>query len=851
VCDPKQLGFETTDDLPEPKEIPGQQRAYESIRFALAMTDSSYHLFVSGEPGSGRLTAALAAVKAAAATGTAASDWCYVHHFDRPGEPLAIHLPAGGGPTFAHDVDGYVAGCRRELRRVFRSDGHRAQRGIVLTELQSRHARLIEHLQAEALARGLLVQPTPEGLAIVPVKRVSSVTRPASGAGGADGDGPGLAGLQPISPEEFATLPEEEQERIRADRSLVEDAVARTVPQLEAIQDEARTRLQELDRVVAQQAVERLTTAMQGRYAEHVRVADFLRHLENDIVAHADVLSAIADELAQPDREATQGQPGGEVAPSSSGANEAGDDAGGSVTSLVVDADIRERPAVAALLRRYRVNVVVAHRADDAAPVVQELNPTYPNLLGRVEFGLHEGLPFTDHLMIKAGALHRANGGYLVLQARDLLSHPRSWDALKRALRFGVIGIESDGDESTIPASASMRPEPIPAQMKAILIGEPEVYGLLMQLDPDFRDLFTVRADFDGDVPRMPESERYYAEFAGCSVRGAHLPGMVPDAAALLVEEGSRRAADQERLSAHLRGLRQVIVEAGHLAASEGSATTRRTHVSGALASAERRMSLVSDRLDDMINRRDIMIDMDGAVAGQVNGLTVMSAGGYTFGKPARITARTAPGIAGIVNLERETMMSGPAHSKGIMILSGYLAGRFAQSLPLSLSGSICFEQIYGEIEGDSASSAELYALLSSLSGIPIKQSLAVTGSVNQRGEIQPVGGVTEKVEGFFHVCQMRGLSGEHGVVIPRANVHNLMVREEVVEAMRAGQFHIYAVGTIDEGIELLTGVPAGSEDAEGNFLHGTVNEAVSRTLSTFATRVRGFAQVPVPAGRI
>jgi lon-related putative ATP-dependent protease len=852
-CDPTQLAFETAAQLPEPHEMPGQQRAYESIRFALAMTEGSYHLFVSGEPGSGRLTSTLAAVQAAAASGPAASDWCYVHHFERPGEPLAIRLAVGGGPSLAHDVDSYVTACRRELRRAFRSDGYRTQRSVVLKELQSRHARLIEQLQAEALSHGLLVQPTPEGLMMVAVKRVSrapQTNHPASGDSARAEDGPAQASLEPVTPEEFAALSEAEQEHLRSERSLVEDAVARTMPQLEVIQDEARARLQELDRVVARQAVERLTAAILAGYADHARVQDFLRHLESDIVAHADVLGATTDEPEHPDSGDTQGKPGGDGGLISGRADEAGEGGGDRLSSLVLDEDIRERPAVAALLRRYRVNVVVAHRVDDHAPVVHELNPTYPNLLGRVEFGLHEGLPFTDHLMIKAGALHRANGGYLVLQARDLLSHPRSWDALKRALRFGVIGIESDGDESTIPASASMRPEPIPAQMKAVVIGEPEIYGLLMQLDPDFQDLFTVRADFDADVPRTPESERYYAEFAGSVARMVHLPGLAPGAVALLIEEGSRRAGDQERLSARLRGLRQLIVEAGHLASSEGPATTQRSHVARAITSAERRMSQVSDRLDDMIKRRDIMIDTDGAVVGQVNGLTIMSAAGYSFGKPARITARTAPGIAGIVNLERETMMSGPAHSKGILILSGYLAGRFAQRSPLSLAGSICFEQIYGEIEGDSASSAELYALLSSLAEVPIKQSLAVTGSVNQRGEIQPVGGVTEKVEGFFHVCKARGLTGEHGVVIPRTNVHNLMVGEEVVEALRAGQFHIHAISTIDEGIELLTGVPAGSEDADGNFLPGTVNEGVSRTLSHFAASVRGFAQAPMPGGR-
>ncbi len=844
ICDPRQFRFATTATLREPQELPGQQRAHESIGFGLAMANEGYHLFVSGEPGTGRLTSALNAVQEIAKSRPAAYDWCYVHHFDRPGEPLAIRLPAGGAQNFAHDVDTFVTSCRRELRRAFRSESYRSQRAALLNELETRHTRLIEQLQSDALSHGLLVQPTPEGLMMVPVKRVAAASQAEPTDGASRAHAGRLTDFQPLTQEEFADLPEAEQERMRHERKLVEDAVAHTLPELEAIQEEARTRTAELDHTIAQKAVERLTTTIIARFADHPFIPDFLRHLEADIVAHADVLSAPAEEHTQPEREGSPAQPGSDGV-----LRDDTDEGEGEDESNLDVEDIRERPAVAALLRRYRVNVLVAHRADDHAPVVQELNPTYPNLLGRVEFGLHEGLPFTDHLMIKPGALHRANGGYLVLQARDLLSHPRSWDALKRTLRFGIIGIESDGAESNMPASASLRPEPIPAQMKAVLIGDPEIYGLLMLLDPDFRDLFTVRADFDGDVPRTPESEQFYAEFAGAAARAAHMPGLTPDAVALLIEEGSRWADDQERLSAWLRGLRQLVVEAGHIAESEGAQATTRLHVARALSSAERRMSLISDKLDDMINRQVIMIDTSGEVVGQVNGLTVMTAGGYMFGKPARITARTAPGMAGIVNLERETMMSGPAHSKGILILNGYLAGRFARTFPLSLSGSICFEQIYGEIEGDSASSAELYALLSSLADVPIKQSIAVTGSVNQRGEIQPVGGVTQKVEGFFNVCKRRGLTGAQGVIIPRANIQNLMLREVVVEAVRAGQFHIYAVATIDEGVELLTGMPAGIEDGDGNFMQGTVNERVSRTLSHFAARVRGFAYLPVPAG--
>ncbi len=863
ACDPARFAFATTDALPEPQDLPGQQRAQEAIAFALEMGDEGYHLYVSGEPGSGRLTAALKAVRAKAITRAAPADWCYVYHFERPDEPLAIALPAGGAEAFAHRVDDFVAACRRELRRAFGGDTYRQQRDALLKDFTAHHRSIVEQLQQAGLAHSFLIQLTPDGLAMLALKRAPERTtapadpgQPRSRLRPQPGGPPQSEGLEPLTPRDYAALSEAERKRIDAERDVVAEMIAAALPRLEALREETRAHLRELDHTLAHQVVERLTEALLALYPDNPRVMDYVRHLGNDIADHADVLT---ETITGPEA-AEEQSPGSDDEPKPEDASADEDRLGAYVEDDPDTTDqaqqegpqldgggdgaMRERPGLAGLLRRYRVNALVAHHADDHAPVVQELNPTYPNLLGRVEFGLHEGLPFTDHLLIRAGAFHRANGGYLILQARDLLGHHRSWDALKRALRFGVIGIESDGELQTMPASASLRPEPIESHMKVVLIGEPEIFDALMLLDPEFSELFTVRADFDVDVPRTPEVERFYAAFAGYISRGASVPGLAPDAVALLIEEGSRWAQDQERVSADLRGLGRLIVEAGQRARNAAAQATAREHLAGAIAASERRMGLVSDKLDDLIDRRVIMIDTCGAVLGQVNGLTVMSAAGYTFGKPARITARTAPGLAGIINLERETATSGPAHSKGILILAGYLAGRFARDFPLSLAGSICFEQIYGEIEGDSASSAELYALLSSLSGIPIKQALAVTGSVNQRGEIQPVGAVTEKVEGFFHVCARRGLTGEQGVIIPRANVRNLMLREEVVEAIRDGRFHLYVVETVDEGIELLTGTPAGAEDTCGSFPAGTVNAGVSQTLRQFALQMRGFASV-------
>jgi predicted ATP-dependent protease len=517
----------------------------------------------------------------------------------------------------------------------------------------------------------------------------------------------------------------------------------------------------------------------------------------------------------------------------------------------MLDEAFRDRPAVAALLRRYRVNLLVAHKAGMPAPVIQEINPTYLNLLGRIEFGLQGGLPYTDHLMIKAGAFHKANGGYLILQAAALLRHPYAWEAVKRVVRFGVIAMENSDEPQLTPVSASLRPEPIPALIKVILIGDLGIYAALLALDPEFGELFKVRADFDEEMERNRESEGYYSRFIADTARKAGVPPLTAQAVAALIEEGSRMVEDQDQLSTRLRALADLTLEAGYVAGQASATLTDRDHVAEAIAACDRRNGLLSDKLDKLIRQHTILIDTTGEVVGQVNGLTVLSSAGDSFGKPARITARTSPGLAGIVNLERETQMSGPAHSKGILILTGYLAGRYATDYPLSLLGSICFEQIYGEIEGDSASSAELYALLSSVSGLPLKQGLAVTGSVNQRGEVQAVGGVNQKIEGFFSVCAASGLTGDQGVIIPEANTRNLMLREPIVQAVQNGTFHIYAVSSIDAGIELLTGVPAGERAPGGTYPEKTVNWYVDQALRTFFQRVHGVQMISAATAKL
>jgi predicted ATP-dependent protease len=850
TVDPASLGFSSTASLPAPDAIVGQERAQEAIAFALAIKDRAYNLYVSGLTGVGRTTAIKRAVAQAARSEPAGQDWLYVYHFDRPGEPMALAMPAGSARAFAHAIDAFVSACRRELRRALTGDVYRQQREAALKAIDTERERMLEYLRRESLARGFVLQLTPDGIMAVPLK--THITGPGSEptpSTASAAESPKVAEVadavtaEPITPVEFEALPEEERQRINTAEKALQETIAHTLTHLHELGEEARAHVRELNDSLARRVVAPLAQALLSVYGGVSHVPEYIYHLEADIATHAGPLVMMA-------REAEAADGGDAEAPRPQQAG----DSGGATAESAAGPDLGDEhaPALAAILRRYQVNVLVTQQQTEGAPIVEEINPTFTNLVGRLEFGLRNGLPFTDHLMLKAGACHRANGGYLILHARDLFAQPNAWQALKRTLRFGVISIE-DGDEAVaLPASASLRPEPIPCKMKAILIGDPQTYALLDALDPEFSELFRVRADFDDAIPHNEASERFYAQFMGDVARCRSLPPLSADAVSLGIEEGGRRVADQGRLSAVLSGLRDLTLEAASVAATRSIAAkaplTTRADVIQALMARERRMTLAADRIDEMIREGMILIDTSGEVVGQINGLTVLMSGGYAFGKPARITARTAPGLAGIVNIERETMMSGPAHSKGILVLGGYLAGRFAHDQPLSLSATICLEQVYGEIEGDSASSAELYALLSSLSGLPLKQSLAVTGSVNQHGVTQAIGGVNEKIEGFFTLCARQGLTGEHGVIIPRANVRNLMLRQEVIDAVRAGQFHIYAVGSIDEGIEILTGAPAGVADADDVFPPESVNGRVNQTLHEFTRSMRGFSAPPALA---
>jgi predicted ATP-dependent protease len=869
ATDPATLGFETTRDLPAPPHMVGQSRAEEAITFSLEMRDSRYNLYVAGPPGTGRQTAVMVAVERVAKERPAPQDWCYVCNFAQLDEPRAVALPAGRARAFAHEVEALVLGARRELRRAFGADAYTRRRTDLLKDLTAQHRELLDGLRNEARRLGFLIESTPTGIAVVPLRPPEEGSTTPGYTGGFGGYGNGTSGAtggsaggsrpsEPLSREEFDALPAAERERLEANRAQIKVALERALPRARAFEEEARSRVHKLNREVAEGVIQPTVNQVIANYTAAADAVEFLRGLGKDLLAHADLLrgdegdpsdlaSAAGDgESAEPLAADAEGEAGTAGMHATEGSGDDGDDG--------------DHAIAGGLLRRYRVNVFVAHkadkadkadgRADDHAPIVLETNPTRSNLIGRIDAGQRGGLPYADHTMIKPGALHRANGGFLILQALDLLRAPHAWDVLKRTLRFETITIDTAGEAQGGSGGALLRPEPIPASVRIILIGDYHTYGLLLELDAEFRQLFKVRADFDVDMPRATEGERAYAAYTGNVARTTGGPPLTAEAVALIAEESSRWAEDQERLSALFGELRDLTMEACYWAKKERAATTTRVHVARAIIARERRLSLLADKLDEEIAQGTVAIATAGAVVGQVNGLSVLTTNDFSFGKPSRITARTSPGQLGIIDIEREVALSGASHTKGVLILEGFLRGRYAQEIPLSLTASLCFEQTHAEIEGDSASSTELFALLSSLAGVPIRQALAVTGAVNQRGEVQAVGGVTHKVEGFFRVCQARGLTGEQGVILPRANVRNLMLRDDVIEAVRAGRFHLYTIAAVDEGMELLTGMSSGQPDSKGRYPDNSLNGRVFERLRTFGERVRTYAPSPVPARR-
>jgi predicted ATP-dependent protease len=797
-CDPADLPFETTGQLSPQDGAIGQERGVAALEFGLDMESPGFNLFVAGPSGTGRTTTARTYAERQAAKRPTPDDWLYVYNFEHPDHPRSLRLPAGDGARFRDDMAELIKAVRDQARRTFESREYRNMREEIQRKLEERRRRVIDDLSKVARKRGFAVSFTPMGAVIVPLS---------------------IDANRPMTSEEVEALPKEERERLRERGEELSPAVSETLDQIRRLEREAQGTVAEQDAKVTRAAIAPLIIECQDKYRERPRIVEYLNWVQEDLIAHT---AAIRAEVGEGDEDGEEPQQQSNV----------------SLETIMADFDHES------IWDRYEVNVLVENRTDAAgAPVVFEPNPTYYNLLGRIEYRALFGAMITDFRMIKAGALHRANGGFLLLNAMDVFNNPFAWEALKRQLQTGHIRIENIGDQFTPVPVATLQPEPIPLQLKILLIGPPLYYYMLYFLDEDFANLFRVRADFDTEMARTAEHVARYAAFVRSQVEELGLLHFHRDAVAKVAEYGARCAEHQEKLSARLRQVSDLVAEASYWASVDRQPYVRARHVAIAMKQRIYRSNLIEEKIHELITEGTIFIDTTGAREGQVNGLSVMDIGDYSFGRPVRITAQTSVGTDGVINLERETRLSGRIHSKGFLILTSFLSSRYAQDKPLSLAARIAFEQTYDEVEGDSASSAELYSLLSSLAGLPLRQDLAVTGSVNQLGQIQPIGGVNEKIEGFFDVCATQGLSGEQGVIIPEASVKNLMLREDVIDAARQRRFHIWAVRTVDEGIEILTGKPAGERRPDGTWEPDTVNARVDQRLRDYAHRLKDFGR--------
>ena len=779
-CDPNRFGFETTDEIVSLEGTVGQDRGVNAIEFGFGIKTHGFNLYIAGPTGTGKNSTVQAFVKEQAASEPVPDDLCYVHNFKDIDKPNSIILPTGMGCQFVHDMDDLVEAARREIPRGFESENYEKRKSDILNDTQQVRAQMLNDLQKEAEQLGLAIEMTQVGIATVPVSHG-----------------------KPLKREEFEKLSDAEKKEIESRSQQLQGDIQQVLAKSRKLDKEAEQRIQQLDREVALFAVGHLLDELRDKYRDHAEVVDYLEQVQNDMMDHLDDFKEKDKEkLAIPGLEGLTPEPS---------------------------------------FDRYKANLIVDNQDQKGAPVVFENNPTYYNLVGRVDFKARLGALTTDFTMIKPGAIHKANGGYLILQAMDLLTNPGSWDALKRTIRSGEARIENIAEQYGLIPTSTLKPEPIPIKIKVVLIGNPYIYQLLYAFDEDFRKLFKVKADFDVEMKRTDDHIEKYAQFISARVHDCNLKPFHKTGVAKVVEYGSRLIENKSKLSTRFIDVADIVSEASFWASRNGNQYVMAEDVQKAIEEKEYRSNLVEQKIQEFMEKGIIMIDTDGEKVGQVNGLSVYQLGDYTFGRPSRITARTFIGKTGVTNIERETKMSGPIHEKGVLILSGYLGGKYADDKPLPLSASLTFEQLYEGVEGDSASSAELYSLLSSLSDLPIKQSIAVTGSVNQKGEIQPIGGVTYKVEGFYAVCKAKGLTGDQGVIIPHQNVENLMLKEEVVNAIRDGKFHIWPVKTIDEGIEVLTGAPAGQKDEQGKYPEDSVHGRVNRKLWKFADIIKEY----------
>jgi lon-related putative ATP-dependent protease len=791
-CDPDQFSFDTTAELADLADVIGQDRAVDAIRFGIGIEQPGYNLFALGPNGTGKYTLVHRSLEMKATGESVPSDWCYVYNFEHRHMPHALRLPAGQGVKLGRDMKRLVDELFVVIPGAFESEEYHSQKRTIDAEYHEMQEVSLEKIRQDAAQQDIALIRTPAGLAFAP-----------------------LRDKEVIKPEDFMELPAEQRKQIESQISALQERLQKVFRQVPQWIRASRSRVKELNEEVTTFAITPLFDELKEKYSDLSSILDYLEAVRGDIVENNNVFV-----------EPTDGATGAD-----------GQSSRPPVTGMVA----QRSPETFA--NRYRVNVIVDHSQSEGAPVIYEQNPTYQSLIGRLEHISQLGALLTDFTLIKPGALHQANGGYLILDARNLLSQPYVWEGLKRALKSNEICIESPGQAYGLVSTASLQPEPIPFDIKIVLLGERQIYYLMFEYDPDFKELFKVTADFDDLMNRTDQNHLAYAQLVGTLARKEALRPFDRAAVARVIERSSRMVSDVEKLSADMQTVADLLREADYWAGQAGREIVSAEQVQQAIDAQVYRTSRIKERMEESILRETILIDTSGEKIGQINGLSVMMLGNYAFGRPSRITARVRMGRGEVIDIERQVELGGPLHSKGVLILSSFLGSRYAAERPLSLSASLVFEQSYGGVGGDSASSAELYALLSALAETPIKQSLAVTGSVNQHGQVQAIGGVNEKIEGFFDVCQARGLTGDQGVLIPGSNVKHLMLRRDIVEAVEKDQFQIYAVDSIEQGMELLTGIPAGELDDEGNYPEDSINQRVITRLESLTEKQQAFKE--------
>ncbi len=780
TCDPKIIGAKSTEEIKPLDVLVGQPRAYEALRFGFSIKEHGFNIFAAGPQATGKTTTTTDFLEDIAKKLPTPYDWCYVHNFEDDYQPKALRCPPGLGKQLKQDMREMIQAARLAISQLFEGDDYAAKRDEMSRKLNKRRQEVITQMGQVAESAGFAMQLTALGISLVPVVKG-----------------------HPLSEEEFLSLPKESQQKFAEQRETMKEKLQPLMRELRDLELKAHDEMAKFDKDVTLYAIERLMSSLLEKYKQDKGITDFLHEIQTHIVEDLD--------------RSFRGRRGDK--------KETDQDA--SADDLA--------------FRVYDVNVIADNSGVQGAPIVVESNPTYDNVLGRIEKESQLGTLTTDFTLIRGGSLHEANGGFLIIRAEQILRDLNVYEGLKRTLKAGEIVIEDLPQRVGYASVKSLAPQPIPLDVKVVLIGDSSTYQLLFAYDPEFRELFKVKADFDSTMEKIDSNLKNYAGFFTTLVVNENLKHLDASALARLLEHSSRLAEDQTKLSTQFGLVADVVREAHFYASQENAKYITASHVEKAIEAKVYRSNLVQDKIKEYIQRNVIFISTDGAAVGQINGLSVLSVGDFSFGAPSRITVAVGLGKEGLIDVQREVHMSGPIHGKGIMIIAGYLASKFAYDKPLTLSARIVFEQNYEGVEGDSASSTELYALLSALSGAPIKQNFAVTGSVNQNGDVQPIGGANEKIEGYYEICKARGLNGQHSVIIPASNVQNLMLKQEVVDAVKVGKFHIYPVKTIEEGIEVLTGVPAGKRLPNGGYEEDSIYGRVDKRLREMAETVKRF----------